>query len=377
MADALKDSFDRPAVERIAAMLTPVVAGFDPDAFVDDALGTVDPDLGAFGPAGLTDRARLVARAMRRHLPDDPAGCLRAVEASLGEPIASADELGGMDGFVYLPHVYLVDEVGHAEVALALDVQEALTQRFTCEFSIRSFIERAPEQTMPRLEAWAEHPSEHVRRLVSEGTRPRLPWAGRLRAFQADPAPVIALLDELVGDESEYVRRSVANNLNDIAKDHPDLAVEVAGRWWSDERNTQRLVRHGLRTLVKAGHPGALEVIGFVPGAPIDVALVDVEPSAPAIGNRLQLTLTVHNPTEAPLGALVDLRIGFVKANGSTSPKVFKGKELRLGPGETAEIHQKVSLAQHSTRTHHPGHHSIAAVVNGRIVELGGFDLRP
>ncbi len=375
VAAPLKDSFARPAVERVAEMMSVAVPEFDRHGFVDDALGTVDPELGAFEPAGLTDRARLVTRALQRHLPSEPGAVLRAIRSGLGPPIADADELGGMDGFVYLPLVYLVDDVGHADVELALDVQEELTQRFTCEFSIRSFIERAPEVTMPRLEAWTGHASEHVRRLVSEGTRPRLPWAARLRGFQADPTPVIALLDRLVTDDSEYVRRSVANNLNDIAKDHPETAVATAARWWSDERNTRRLVRHGLRTLIKAGDPGALTVIGFEPDAPLDIELVDLAPAAPTIGDRLEISVRVSNPTATPLGALVDLRIGFVKANGSISPKVFKGAEATLEPGADHEIRQRVSLAQHSTRTHHPGTHTLEAVLNGRIVPLGSFDL--
>ncbi len=375
MADALKDSFERPAVERIAIMFERAVPGFESAAFVDDALDRVDPELGAFGPAGLTDRARLVARALDRHLPGDGRDKLRAIERSLGDPLDDGADLGGMDGFVHLPHVYLVDTIGHIDVTLALDVQEALTQRFTCEFSIRSFIESAPAETMPRLHSWTEHSSEHVRRLVSEGTRPRLPWAARLRSFQQDPAPVIELLDRLVGDGSEYVRRSVANNLNDISKDHPDLAVATASRWWSDDRDRRRLVRHGLRTLVKAGDPGALAVLGYRQDDSIGVRTSGVEPDPARIGAKIRVSATIHNNGSTPAPVLVDLVVGFVKADGSIRPKVFKGGEATIQAGADHVVTKTISLAQHSTRTHHPGPHTLAVLVNGRTIDAGRFDV--
>ena len=226
------------------------------------------------------------------------------------------------------------------------------------------------------LQRWATDPSEHVRRLVSEGTRPRLPWAGRLRAFQVDPAPVLELLELLKDDRSEYVRRSVANNLNDIAKDHPEIAIETCRRWAegaSPER--MRIVRHALRSLVKSGHPGALAVLGVTHGAAADVLDGAVEPERIAIGGDVAVSFELQNPGDARERFVVDYQVHFVKANGKTAPKVFKLAIVELEPGEAMGFRRRLSLQQRTTRTHYPGLHRIEALVNGMAYALGEFEL--
>ena len=198
-----------------------------------------------------------------------------------------------------------------------------------------------------------------MRRLVSEGTRPRLPWAARLPAFVADPEPVIDLLELLKDDPSDYVLRSVGNNLNDIAKDHPQRAVEVAATWMPGRR---RLVRRGLRTLVKAGDPAALAVLGY---EPLEVAARAELPREIAIGETLRLAIELSGRGRA----LVDIVVHFVKANGSTSRKVFTGGEFALDG--TATIRRSISFAQHSTRRHYPGAHRISVIINGVEKEIG------
>jgi 3-methyladenine DNA glycosylase AlkC len=251
-----------------------------------------------------------------------------------------------------------------------------VTKRFTAEFSIRAYIDRYPERTLAVLRDWANDDNVHVRRLVSEGTRPRLPWAPRLRRFQADPTPVLELLEMLKDDPEEYVRRSVANNLNDISKDHPGLVVALAGDWWSNgDSNRRRLVRHGLRTMVKAGDPGALAVLGFGQDSPVEVVSVSIAPVAASIGDSVKVTIELQNPGDIPGRALVDLVVHFVKANGSASPKVFKGGELEIEPAESATITKTISLRQHSTRTHYPGRHVVEVQVNGTVRPGGHFDV--
>ena len=283
-----------------------------------------------------------------------------------------------MDTFRYLPHVFFVSDHGLDQFEAAMTAQYELTKRFTAEFSIRAFIVHHPQATMERLHAWAHDPNVHVRRLVSEGTRPRLPWAPRLRGFQEDPEPVLALLEILKDDPEEYVRRSVANNLNDIAKDHPDRVVEVAAAWWeSGDANRRRLVRHGLRTLIKAGHPAALDVLGYGPDSPVEVESVVVTPTDVAIGDSVRIEVTIRNRSDRRGEALVDLVVHFVKSNGHTSPKVFKGGERSVPPGERHTITKTVSLKQHSTRTHHPGTHRVDVQLNGAIVPGPTFELHP
>jgi 3-methyladenine DNA glycosylase AlkC len=254
--------------------------------------------------------------------------------------------------------------------------QHALTQRFTAEFSIRPFLMQHEAATLMRLRQWTQDPSEHVRRLVSEGTRPRLPWAPRLPAFQKDPTPVLALLELLKDDPALYVRRSVANNLNDIGKDHPEVLTGTTYQWLqnaSEER--QWIVRHALRTAIKRGEPGALAVLGF--GAQADVAVrgAQITPTRAAIGEKVVLAFEVVNRSAAQQRVLVDFRIHYTKANGSTAAKVFKLKTLELQAGESARLQKTVSLAQMSTRTHYPGRHQVDALLNGHAEPLGHFDL--
>lgn len=364
MAEPLKDRFGPDVPVRIASMIASVHPGFPSEAFVARALEGYD-DL------ELTPRARQIAHALAAHLPADPEEAIAVLVASLGPPTL---RLEGMDSFLYLPHVFFVSEYGLGCLEASLEAQYQLTQRFTAEFSIRAFLDRYPDATLARLRVWASDPSVHVRRLVSEGTRPRLPWAQRLRRFQVDPAPVVDLLERLKDDREPYVRRSVANNLNDIAKDHPDVVVAVARRWLKGASAERRaLVAHGLRTLVKRGHPEALEVLGFASDTPIVVERLTVEPDSVAIGGRVHIEVDVRNPDADPTSVVVDLRVHFVKANGSLRPKVFKGATLELDPGANGRVRKTVSLAQHTTRTHYPGRHHVEALVNGAPMGRAAF----
>ena len=237
MAEPLKNSFGPDVARLVADMMSAVYGEFDRVTFLSIALD-------GFEDLELTSRARQISRALAATLPEDRAQAVDLVTESLNVAVDTS-AMAGMAGFVYLPMTIFIAEEGLECFEESMRAQYEITQRFTAEFSVRAFIERYPEQTMARLEQWAQDPNHHVRRLVSEGTQPRLPWAGRLRGFQEDPAPVIRLLEMLKDDPEEYVRRSVANNLNDISKDHPELVVEVARRWWKDATpNRKRLVRH-------------------------------------------------------------------------------------------------------------------------------------
>ena len=340
---------------------------FDRSAFVARCLD-------GFEDLELTPRARHISDALAEFLPNDRDRALQLIIHSLDDEADA--ELTGMEGFRYLPYVFFVADHGLDHFETAMAAQYELTKRFTAEFSIRTYLEHRPDATLARLHRWARDPNVHVRRLVSEGTRPRLPWAPRLRAFQEDPNPVIDLLEVLKDDPEEYVRRSVANNLNDIAKDHPDRVVEIAGRWWPDGNEARRkLIRHGLRTLVKQGDPAALEILGYTADSPIQIGPVQIEPRSVAIGGKVRIEALLTNPDDTEARGLVDLRVHFVKADGSARPKVFKGAEVTLPPGDRATVRKTVSIAQHSTRTHHPGTHRIEILLNGVAHEGGSFEV--
>src|SRR5215211_4802104 len=316
MAEPLKNSFGPEVPARIARMIKEADNTFDEHAFLTDALiGYQDLEL--------TPRAWQIADALGHDLPQDYERAIDILMASLGPKLDMA-ELTGMDVFVYLPHVFYVAKFGVDHFEASMRAQYELTQRFTAEYCIRVFLERYPQRTLARLRQWAQDSNVHVRRLVSEGTRPRLPWAPRLRAFQDDPQPVLQLLELLKDDPELYVRRSVANNLNDIGKDNPAALIETCRRWMKDaSRQRSWLVRHALRSAVKRGEPEALEILGFLPATGVQVHDVHIAPAAASIGDSITFTVELSNEGSATQRLLIELRVHFVKANAQPSPKVF------------------------------------------------------
>jgi 3-methyladenine DNA glycosylase AlkC len=365
MAEPLKNHFGPSVATSIADMIVNAYPAFDRERFIELSLD-------GFDDLELTPRAHQISAALAETLPEDRERAMAIITASLGPEIEDA-ELTGMEVFRYLPFVFFVAEHGLDHFEDAMTTQYELTKRFTAEFSIRAYLERYPDETLGRLRVWAADDNAHVRRLVSEGTRPRLPWAPRLRRFQEDPKPVIELLDLLKDDEAEYVRRSVANNLNDISKDHPGIAVATAATWWSQDPERRRMVRHGLRTLIKGGNPDALAVLGYVADSPVRVRVCTIEPAEVPVGGAVRITADVENPSGEQAESLIDLIVHFVKANGATSPKVFRGGERSIPPRGVSRVTKKVSVAQHSTRTHYPGVHRVEVQINGVVYPGGEF----
>ena len=367
MASALKDQFGPSAPRAIAQMIRAVHADFPHDAFLKDALS-------GFGPLSLTGRGFQIAAALRKHLPAEYPRAVDVLLASTAQPHDHRAS-GGMAAFLYMPHLFFVAQHGLDHFEDSMRAQYALTQLFTAEFSIRAYLEKHPEATLARLREWTRDPSPHVRRLVSEGTRPRLPWAPRLRAFQKDPRPVIELLELLKDDPELYVRRSVANNLNDIGKDHPALLTTVAKRWLRGASEERRwIVNHALRSAVKRADPGALGALGY--GTKAEVSLRDkrVTPARVKIGGSVTVSFSLVNTRSAAQRIMVDLVVHFVKARG-TGAKTFKMKALTLAPRGQVTVSKKIGLKQLTTRKHYPGVHEVEALLNGRRVALGRFTL--
>jgi len=367
LASALKDQFGPSAPRAIAQMIRAVHADFPHDEFLRDALA-------GFAAMTLTGRGFHIAAALRKHLPADYPQAIDVLLASASQPHAHRAS-GGMAAFLYMPHLFFVARHGLDHFEDSMRAQHALTQRFTAEYSIRAFLEKHPDATLARLREWTRDASPHVRRLVSEGTRPRLPWAPRLRAFQKDPRPVLELLELLKDDSELYVRRSVANNLNDIGKDHPALVVTVAKRWLRGATVERRwIVNHALRSAVKRADLGALGALGY--GSKAEVALRDkrVTPPRVKIGGAVTLSFTLVNKQQKPQRVMVDLVVHFVKARG-TGAKTFKMKALNLAPGARVAVAKKIGLRQLTTRKHYPGVHKVEALLNGQRVALGAFTL--
>lgn len=379
--EPLKNFFSPTLVKSLGAALKRAEPSFAADKFVKAATkGLTELEL--------LDRGKHIAQVMARHLPQDYPQALDLVLRSLG-PEHSADELVGvgMAPFFYLPHTVFVAEQGLNHFDLSLRAQYELTKRFTCEWSIRTFLASDPERTVAQLLVWAQDDNAHVRRLVSEGTRLRLPWAMRVSWLDEHPERVIALLELLKSDPTTLVRRSVANSLNDLSKIYPDLVIETCKRWSSDvSSEMMALVRHALRTLVKKGHRGALALQGAGARPQVVVEGIKLSPKRLRIGE--ELTFSFRLMSNAPLKKgtrtskptanqqlLIDYAVHFVKANGKTAAKVFKLKRVSLEPGQLLELKGLVSFSQMSTRRHYPGKHHIELLINGFAQPLAEFVL--
>ncbi len=366
MAASLKSRYGPEIPARIADMIARVYGAFPKRDFLRDALA-------GYEALELMPRGRHIARALRTHLPQDVPAALEILIASI-YPLRAETEGTGLAPFLYLPHTVYVAEYALEHFDAAMRAQHALTQRFTAEFSIRPFIEKYPERTLAQLRAWTRDPSPHVRRLVSEGTRPRLPWAPRLRELQRDPHPALELLELLKDDPVLYVRRSVANHLNDIGKDHPQLLAATARRWLKDAGPERAwIVRHALRSAVKRGEAGALAVSGYGAKAEVTVRGKTITPQRARIGSAVTISFELLNKLPRKQRVLADLRVHYMKASGKTAPKVFKLKTVELAPKAVLTFSKKLSLVELTTRRHYPGLHSVDVVLNGRAVKIGDF----
>ena len=337
--------------------------------------------------AGLEElelKARVVhiGRALEAALPTDFARAASVLERSLA-PARDDDDLSalqtseaGLAGWATWPMTDFVARCGLAMPERALQALHALTQRFTAEYAIRPFLMEHAELTFAALRRWLHDPSPHVRRLVSEGSRPRLPWGMQLKFLIHDPQPTLPLLEALQDDPSEYVRRSVANHLNDIAKDHPGVVADwLASHLPNASRERRAMLKHASRTLVKKGEPRVLKLWGI--GTPLRGEVqFSLTPKLAAVGGSVQLAVTLRSTAKQAQKLVIDYAVHHRKANGGTSPKVRKGWAIELGPHEQRRLTRSHSLAKVTTRRYYPGKHAVDLRVNGKVVAQAAFTLR-
>ncbi len=364
---AFKEVFDGAYLERLITAFELEATGFRASVA---ALETLE----------LKDRVHLIADGLRAHLPGDYRAQLGRLVAALPEAypwVDGAPARPGWRGMLIWPWVSVIERHGLADPPASFEAMHALTQRCTAEFAIRPFLLEHREATFERLRAWVVDPSDHLRRLVSEGTRPRLPWGQRLGFLVEDPSPTLPFLEQLKDDPTEYVRRSVANHLNDIGKDHPELVVEICARWMEGAPEPQRrLVKHALRSLVKRGHAGALSVLGFAKDAKVRVEGLSHAESA-RIGGALEIAFELLSEATHEQPLIVDYAVHHVRADGGSSPKVFKLRVLDLPAGARRRLRKKHSLKVVTTRRYYPGRHRIEVLVNGRVLASSAFELLP
>lgn len=391
MAEPFKLLFDAAVVDAMGRHLQRVAPTFDRATFEARALAGLDA-------LALKARAMQLADALEATLPAEFGLAADWLEAALA-PVAASDpeaageadaaevaevDLGalrsndaGLAGWAVWPMTEFVARRGLADPQRALAALHAMTQRFSAEWAIRPFIERHPALTFATLARWCQDPSPHVRRLVSEGSRPRLPWGQRLKGLVADPAPTLPLLAALQDDPSAYVRRSVANHLNDIAKDHPALLADWLERHLPGASPARRaLLRHACRTLIKQGDARVLAAWGEG-AALVGLARLHLTPARLRLGEALTLAVELDSGARQAQTLVVDYVVHHVKANGGTSPKVFKGWNLTLRPLELRPLVKRHVLRRITTRRYHPGLHRVELQVNGRMLAEATFELLP
>lgn len=354
-AALLKDLLDEPLLHRLASAVAAEHPRFNPSRFLQQVLTPSYADL------ALKQRISHVATVLWQHIDLPLADCCSRL-------MPVSEQITGLPGLIF-PE--LVAKFGLDDFAVAMDALAHFTCGSTAEFAIRPFITRYPQQTLQQLQQWTQSGNHHHRRLASEGCRPRLPWGNALPQFKQDPTPLLPILTALKADPSEYVRRSVANNLNDISKDHPDLVLALAKQWLGQTADTDRILRHALRGLLKSRDTRALALFDCQPRQV--KASLQLAHSQIHYGDVLQFTAQLQL-SDGPAPLRVEYAIDFAGKNGSLRHKVFQWLNKSAGPG-VLTCQKSYRFADLTTRKHYAGTHRIHLVVNGSLVASADFEL--
>ncbi|MGW8266177.1 MAG: DNA alkylation repair protein [Longimicrobiales bacterium] len=349
MAERLKDRFFTPeSAASFAGAIKKHHPPFDRARFV----GLVSDD--SFQALELMGMARRATEILAELLPTPYAEAVEILKRA-------APEAKGMEAFSVPTFVELY---GLDDWETSLPAMAWFTKYVSAEFAIRPFILKDPARAMAFLEGLTGDDDPNVRRFASEGCRPRLPWAVSLPPFKEDPSPILPILEKLKDDESEFVQRSVANNLNDISKDHPDLVLDVCERWKGSSKSADWIIKRACRTLLKSGDRRAMRLFGFGDPASLEVVDVGMSKKTVGIGGEAQLSFTLRVKSRGRCKVRLEYVVWYVKASGKTSGKVFQIREATLAPGDH-EFTRKLTFADQSTRKHYPGEHRISLVING------------
>ncbi|MCL1886066.1 MAG: DNA alkylation repair protein [Dehalococcoidia bacterium] len=359
MAEPLKNLLSRELLSRLASDIKSVYKPFQADAFIESTMDETWDDL------ELKDRTYRVGLNLGRYL-------LQEYSAAIGIIDKVVMNYGTwLDGFAWFFPVF-VEIYGQDEANW--DVSMAALARYTsyasAEMAVRPFIIKHEARMMRQMYAWAGHENESVRRLSCEGCRPALPWAPALNSFKKDPSPILPILERLKDDTSIHVRKSVANNLNDISKTHPDLVVKLAREWQGKSERTDWIIKHGCRTLLKNGNKEALALFGLQNVTSIDISDFALKTGAISIGQDISFSFAIS--AKEATKVRLEYAIDYVKSSSKRSRKIFQISEVSLKASEKKHYVRKHSFADVSVRKHYVGTHSITLIANG--AERGKLD---
>jgi 3-methyladenine DNA glycosylase AlkC len=357
MAERLKDIFfTRDSMAAFADTIGKVYPNFNKRKFLDLIYD------GSFKDKEFMERSKHITRCLHEILP-------KSYKKALDILTTAAPLVKGVEA-LSLPDY--VATYGMDDMDLSLPALGRISKYITAELAIRPFLDKDPKKVMALMVDWAGDKNDNLRRLASEGCRPRLPWAIALPKFKKDPTPILPVLEKLKNDKSENVRRSVANNLNDISKDNPEIALAVCEQWYGQSAETDKIVKHACRTLLKAGDKRALMIFGYSDPSKMKVTHLKLDKNRIKIGENLNFSfdLTLEDKGKVRL----EYAVFYVKANGKLSKKVFKMTENSYKPG-TFSFSKKQFFGDMTTRKHYPGTHVLSIIINGEEKDKASFEL--
>ena len=363
MAERLKNYYGKPFIDILAATMQKVYGSFDVLLFTQLIFDEHWPS------KTLKERMRHISTTLHTVLP----GNYPEKITILRQAAPLMHDVSKHSGLLTMFFPDFVELYGQDDWDQSIVALEEFTQYSSSEFAVRPFIEKNQHRMMQQMYQWAHHPHYHVRRLASEGCRPRLPWAKALPALKKDPSAIFSILEVLKDDTHLYVRRSVANNLNDISKDHPDKVMAIAAAWQNATTHRTRLVKHACRTMLKAANPQALALFGFTSAEHVTIHHLSLNQTVLPIGGTILFQCDIEVFTAGTLR--LEYAIDFVKSRGTISRKVFQIKEGTYQTG-VFSVQKSHGFRQMTTRKHYPGKHRLYIIINGRVMSDIAFFLK-
>jgi 3-methyladenine DNA glycosylase AlkC len=363
MAELFKNIYNEKFFSEFTNALLIVVPDFDSNSFSISLFNEEWEQL------ELKQRMRHITYTLNSYIP----GSFQDQVTILLKTIQELQNVGRKETsieFMFLPD--FIEVYGIEEYATSIHAFEIITQFTSCEFAVRPFIIKHPERMIDQMKTWSKHKQATVRRLSTEGCRPRLPWAMAIPFLKKNPASIVSILEHLKNDVSESVRRSVANNLNDIAKDNPEVVLRLAKKWKGESTEVDWLVKHACRTLLKQGGSEVMQLFGFGSVAKIDVSNFEITTPIVSIGGSLEFNFQLKNNSNKELKLRLEYGLYYQKANGSLAKKVFKISEKMYSENSLTTINRKQSFKIITTRKFHIGKHQVSIIING--VEFSSLD---
>ena len=362
MPELIKNRFHQESIEQFAQAFQSVYPTFKVKEFLKAILDETWDDL------ELKNRIHRIAFTLGQFLPSDYAKAITLIDQ-----VVTMNSIEVCRFWIFPTFVELYGQETE-NWTISIEALARYTSYSTSEFAVRPFIFKDEKRMMAQIYKWSKDENEHIRRLASEGCRPQLPWAQALPNYKKDPTPILPILEQLKADPSLYVRKSVANNLNDISKTHPELVIKIAKEWYGENDFTNWIVKHACRTLLKKGNHEVLEIFGYHDGTAIDVSDFSLKESSILLGNTLVFSFSIQSNVAKKVR--LEYGIDYVKANGKRNRKIFKLSELLLKENQKANYTKKHAFADLSTRKHYPGIHSITLIINGIEHQTLDFELK-